>query len=368
MSYSVTINLDKCFFTPKEKILIKNNGICASIFLFDSDVHGLRITNDLGSVVLLPYQGQQIWSLSFYGRDLEMKSMFTEPVATNEFLKNYGGFLVHCGATAMGVPSEKDKHPQHGELPNAQYQKAYLEVGCDDKGHYIALGGQYHHMVAFNYNYIAEPLVKVYENSSVFDISMKIINLRKTAMELMYLMHVNFRPVDDGTLVYSADCNPKDVRVHADIPSHIKSNPDIAKLVDFLEKLKTNPELHHTLSPDLIFDPEILFTINYKADDDGYAHSMLVHPDGYASYISHKPSELPFGLRWISRTKDEDALGIVLPATAEHKGYLAEKEKGNIKIIKGGEKVEFHVKAGLLTPNEAEKMRNKINGILQKKA
>jgi len=194
---------------------------------------------------------------------------------------------------------------------------------------------------------------------------MKITNLRKTDMELMYLMHVNFRPVDNGILIYSANCNPEDVRVHAEIPSHIKSNPDIVKLADFLERLKISPELHHTLTPDLVFDPEILFTINYKTDDEGNAHSLLVHPDGYASYISHRPSELPIGLRWISRTKDEDALGIVLPATAEHKGYLAEKEKGNIKKIKGGEKVEFHAKAGLITPEDAEKMKDKINNILQ---
>ena len=32
---------------------------------------------------------------------------------------------------AMGVPSERQT--PNGELPNAQYQKAYLEVGHDEK-------------------------------------------------------------------------------------------------------------------------------------------------------------------------------------------------------------------------------------------
>jgi hypothetical protein len=137
MDWSVSINLEKSFFSENEKVFVTNEGICASTFLFETGVHGLRITNNFGSMVLLPYQGQQIWNCNFHGRDLAMKSMFTEPVATSEFLKTYGGFLLHCGATAMGVPSEKDKHPQHGELPNAQYQKAYLEVGHDEKGHYI---------------------------------------------------------------------------------------------------------------------------------------------------------------------------------------------------------------------------------------
>ena len=127
MVWSTTINLDKSFFSEKEKVLVVNEGICASTFLFDSGVHGLRIKNNCGDVVILPYQGQQIWSCNFHGHELAMKSMFSEPVATREFLRTYGGFLLHCGATAMGVPSEKDKHPLHGELPNAPYQKHILK-------------------------------------------------------------------------------------------------------------------------------------------------------------------------------------------------------------------------------------------------
>lgn len=56
-----------------------------------------------------------------------MKSMFREPVATQSFSHNYGGFLLHCGATAMGVPSKEEAHPVHGELPSAPYQKAFLK-------------------------------------------------------------------------------------------------------------------------------------------------------------------------------------------------------------------------------------------------
>ncbi|MBG7610121.1 MAG: hypothetical protein IZT55_04560 [Anaerolineae bacterium] len=54
--------------------------------------------------------------------------------------------------------------------------------------------------------------------------------------------------------------------------------------------------------------------------------------DGCSDYVAHKLSELDKGIRWISRTKDQDALGIVFPATAETEGYLAEKAKGNIRM------------------------------------
>ncbi len=50
--------------------------------------------------------------------------------------------------------------------------------------------------------------------------------------------------------------------------------------------------------------------IQSMTDADGDAHSMQIHPDGYADYVSHRPEELEHGLRWISRTEDEDALGL----------------------------------------------------------
>jgi len=356
----ITINLDKVFFTHKEKFFAENGKLKASLFLFDSGVHGLRIENELGYIIALPYQGQQIWECSFLDRNLTMKSMFKEPVPNVGYLQTYGGFLLHCGATAMGVPSAKDTHPLHGELPNATYQKAWLQLGEDNNGKYIALGGQYHHCVAFNINYLATPNIKVYENSSIIDISMTIENLKKTDMELMYLMHINFRPVDNSEIIYTADYTPEKVMVHANLPSHMQADSDSSKLVKYLNELKLNPELHHVLNPELPYNPEVVFIIKYNEDENGYAHSMQLHPDGYASYVSHRPSELKYGVRWISRTKDEDAMGLVLPATAGHRGYSTEKELGNVEILPAGKKVIYHVKAGLLKPEESEKMKKRI--------
>jgi len=69
-------------------------------------------------------------------------------------------------------------------------------------------------------------------------------------------------------------------------------------------------------------------------------------PDGFASYISHKPSELEYGIRWIARTGRKRRPRAGFTATAEHKGFTAEKEKGNIKIIPAGGKAAFSRKSG----------------------
>ncbi|MCI0527535.1 MAG: DUF4432 family protein, partial [Nitrospira sp.] len=314
-----------------------------------------------GQLVMLPFQGQQIWSAGFDGRDLTMRSMFSQPYPTREFLHTFGGFLQHCGATGAGGPSKDDTHPLHGELPNAPYQKAHLVVGQDEQGAYIGLGGQYHYTVAFAHNYLAEPLVKLYAGSTLFKIGMTITNLKNSQMALMYLLHINFKPVDNGRLVYSAVCTPDHVRVRSTIPSHITPGPGY---VEFIEELKHHPEKHNILTPDLAFDPEAVFFIDYLADKEGWAHTMQIHPDGQADYLRHRLDQLPKGTRWISRTADQDAIALVEAGTCEPEGYLAEKKKGNIKVLPPKGQFYSELEVGALTPAEARQVSEKIASLV----
>jgi hypothetical protein len=361
MPWQTTIHLQRGFFNEAEKTLAEYEGLAASLFLYSTGVQALRLKNRVGELILLPFQGQQIWHAEFYGRPLTMKSMFSQPYPTTEYLNTYGGFLIHCGATAMGVPGESDSHPLHGELPNAPYQSAHLLIGQDERGPYLGLTGAFQYTVAFNHNYIARPLVKLYANSSQILIELTIDNLKKSPMELMYLAHVNFRPVDNGQLIYSAPCDPQHVRVRSSIPAHIRPP---AGYKEFLAELEADPAKHNILKPGLAFDPEVVFFIDYQTDAAGWAHSLQLHPDGAADFISHRPAELDHGVRWISRTADQDCLGIILPATAEPEGYTAEKAKGNLKIIPPGDQFHCQMMAGALTPEETKRAIAKINDIL----
>lgn len=129
MTTQTTIHLQPYFFAELEKTLAEVDGIAASIFRYPSGVAALRLKNAIGEIVVLPFQGQQVWDAQFYGRTLTMKSMFDQPYPTQTYLQTYGGFVVHCGATAMGVPEAGDNHPLHGELPNAPYLNAALLIG-----------------------------------------------------------------------------------------------------------------------------------------------------------------------------------------------------------------------------------------------
>ncbi|RME57566.1 MAG: DUF4432 family protein [Caldilineae bacterium] len=355
------VHLTPASFGEKERPLLEFGNLVASGFRFDSGVAGLRIRNDRGELVMLPFQGQQIWTAQFDGRNITMKSMFDAPQPTQQYLHTYGGFLIHCGFTAMGVPGPEDDHPLHGELPNAAYQKAWLVAGEDADGPFLALGGQYRHTVAFSYNYTASPLVKLHADASLAQVSLTCQNLKRTPMEYMYLAHANFRPVDNSRLIYSARVTPETVRVRRSIPSHVTPGPGY---VEFLEELGCHPEKHHILDPALAFDPEVVFNIDYLADADGWAHSLQLHPDGSGDYIRHRPGQLPVGVRWICRTPDQDALGLVLPATAEPEGKTAEKAKGYVKELPGGATWRCDYELGVVDAGEAARIAEMIERLV----
>lgn len=360
------INLTPAMFENKEQLLVERTDaegrtLAASSFRFDSGVCGLRLTSDVGELVMLPYQGQQVWSATFNNRNITMKSMFDQPYPTRVFLETFGGFMQHCGITAVGGPGPEDTHPLHGELPNAPYETAALVLGEDEDGTYIGLTGQYQYSLAFAHSYIATPITKLTTGSTVFTVTMTITNLKQSPQELLYLTHVNFKPVDNGRLVYSAKPTPEHVRVRASIPSHITPGPGY---VEFIEELGRHPEVHHTLAPEMAFDPEAVFFIDYLPDSDGWAHSMQFHPDGNVDYIGHMPSQLPFGTRWISRTPDQDAIAMVEAGTCEPEGYTAEKAKGNIKLIPAGGTFRADFRIGTLSPEEAQEIAGVIDEVI----
>jgi hypothetical protein len=350
MQNETVVMLRPEFFGERERAFIEHGELAASLFRYDSGVAAVRIRNSRGEIVVLPFQGQQIWDARFDDRILTMRSLFPEPRATRDYLGNYGAFLLHCGATAMGNPSREDTHPLHGELPNAPYGAAWAEAGTDGNGPYLAVAGEYRHTVAFACDYTARPRVTLRSGETVVPIAMEIRNRRRSPMELMYLAHVNFRPLDGGRLVSPAPAVPAAMRVRANVPANL-SPP--AGYREFLSKLAADPARHQLLEPGLAFDPEVVFFLSCVPDAGGWVRSLMVHPDGYASYIGYASATLDHAIRWISRTPDQDCLGLILPATAEPDGYLAEKSKGNLKVLAAGQSIRFEMEAGLLPPERA---------------
>jgi Domain of unknown function (DUF4432) len=358
----VIIDLQAEQFGPAERVLARHAGLTASVFRYGSGVAGLRLANELGHIVVLPFQGQQIWEARFFGRPLTMRSMFEAPVPDVDFLRTYGAFFLHCGATAMGDPGLEDSHPVHGELPNAPYPQAQLVIGRDETGPFMGLTGRYRHSVAFNGDYLAQPTVKLHGQSSRIAAEMRIRNLRHTPMELMYLAHINFLPVDGAVLVDTVPADSAHIRVRSTLPPPLVPSAAYSRLIDRLEK---DPAAHKIIDPAAAIDPELVLSLDPLADERGWAHGMQLLPDGATDFVSYRPDQLDHCLRWLCQTPSESALGLLLPATAEAEGYTAEKAKGNIRLLPPQGELHCSLEFGALDASGAREMRERIESVMQ---
>ncbi|MBE7063682.1 MAG: DUF4432 family protein [Clostridia bacterium] len=360
-----TFYLSEKDFGERERVVASHGEMRAASFCYSTGARAIRVENARGYFIVLPFWGHQVWRASFDGMDLHMKTGIEEPREAAQFLESYGCFMMHSGLCGVGGPGPEDDHKVHGDLPVAPFGDPRIECGEDAGGKYMVVLGTYHHYKSFSVNYKFTSGYKLYENGTVLHLSVHVDNLRNAPMEYAYLCHINFRPMDGATLYSTAPCDEKHIRVHKNIPATMpeKEAKDLKAYMDAMQK---TPEVHLTVDRERqIYDPEIVSTLFYKGDEEGYAHTMQCRPDGYACYVKHPVEPLGYSLRWISRTSDEDAMGMVLPASSEHKGYSHAKREGQIRTIAAGGTLDMDITFGLLVPVEAEEVRKKIEKVLR---
>ncbi len=358
------ITLKRSFFEEATEI-VSHGSIKINAFKYRSGIEALKVENEKGSFIILPFHGQQIWKFTFGGRDLTMQTTIDEPVYSDKYLGNYGGFLYHCGVSAFGAPQKEDTHPHHGEIPNMEYNQAYIICDEDENGKYVAIGGVLDYDLAFVRKYRFCPECRLYENSSVVKMNVSIENMKNVPMEYMYLCHINFAPIEGARLVYSAKRDKEHIKVHKIVNPEL-SEEHANKLRGFMDRVQENPALHDEVGTEgECYDPEICFTIKYEGDENNRAYTMQYKKGEGACYVSHPTDALPVGVRWISKTLDEKAMGMILPATSEHLGYIDSKKKGYVKTLKGKEKLEFFMEIGYLDDDEAKLIEKRIEELIK---
>ncbi|MBE7035783.1 MAG: DUF4432 family protein [Ruminococcaceae bacterium] len=348
------LNLQKSFFTDTKQELVTHGQFTVTAFRYASGVEALEVQNEKCSFIFTPFKGQQIWHFIVDGKEISMDTPVKEPQNTMTYLKNYGGFLYHCGVISFGAPDAE--HPHHGEIPNEEYSSAYICCDEDENGKYICLGGDLFHNTAFVRKYKFSPELKLYENSSVFKITVRLENQRSYPMEYMYLCHINFRPMDGAKLIYSAKRDAEHIKLYRAVGDKA--------LDDYMDALEKDFSLMDEVgAPGQCYDPEICFGIKYEADETGRAYTMQYTDEG-ACYVSHPTDVLSNGVRWISRTNNEQAMGMVLPATAEHIGYENAKNNDQLKVLGANETLEFYMEAGFIEAEKAKTVKEKIEKML----
>ncbi len=345
------VYLKEEMFTDREFVLVENKNLKATAFRYSTGVAALKVENERGYFIILPFMGQQIWRMNFDGRDLTMKTTFEEPIPNVLYLQTYGGFLYHCGISSVGAPDES--HLQHGEIPNIKYKEAYIITDEDEKGAYMTVGGCLDFNIGFVKRFMFMPACTLRAGEALVNVSSELKNMRKNPMEYAYLCHINFAPIDGAKLYYNAELKT----VHKGIPEQMEPSAK-EKLKTFMDNLEKDIHCADVVGlEDQIYEPEICSTMMYQ----GKVGQTLQYKEGVgACYVKHDVEAMPYAIRWISRTECEDAMGMVLPCTCEHLGYKYVKENNQIKYLNGNSSVFFNLTAGWVDDEEAKEIIKSI--------
>ena len=112
--------------------------------------------------VMLPFQGQQIWSAQFVGRELTMKSMFDEPRATPDYLEHLRRLPAPLRRSRpWACPPPRTRTRCTASCPTPPTSRRAWWPARTSRAPTSAWAAQYQHTVAFNDNYVAQPLVKL---------------------------------------------------------------------------------------------------------------------------------------------------------------------------------------------------------------
>lgn len=358
------IYLRKEMFSERPFSLIRSGDFHAIAFRYRSGICALEVRNAVCRYILLPFHGQQIWRYEVEGEEMTMRSMFDEPEDTELFEFSYGAFLIHCGLTAMGNPSEEDPHPLHGELPLAHYHSAWIETGEDENGSYIKTGGEFLFRNALETSYKYTPSIRLNADSCMLTANDTIENRRSQPFYFMYMSHINWRPFEGSRLIYGAPKDKEHIEVFREDFSDMLCEEDAKKLDDYTLELMKDPSKADIIDRDSqVYDPELCLCIHYTPDAEGWAHSMQQRPDGKACYVSFDTAYLPNAVRWMARTGEEDACGFALPNTGNHKGRAYAIEHGLRKILPPHETIELKYKIAFLNEEEAKETAKKIENL-----
>jgi len=322
-------------FTEKERIILETPTFSASAFHYESGVEALRLRAGRGELIWLPYLGQQVWDWSVDSKSLKFEGFLEEPAYGKTFLQNYGGFLIHCGMTAMGNPGPHDTHLHHGELPVARFNEAWLETGLDDSHEEVlSLCGHIHWKVPFMAEYHCTPLLRMSADGLCLHSEVRLDNPTSCEMEYMYLAHINFAFSGAEKVLSTVPFDASHTTIRQD------SQQGFA-----LQGLAVNPALIKTIDRETRYEPELVAILDHR-NTAIPAASILVRQDGSARWVSQDAPELDHHVIWMTHNRDRGACGFHLPSTAGPTGYENEKNLGNIKYLAAGDSVTLRYECG----------------------
>jgi hypothetical protein len=338
-------------FGEREREIARFGELSAHVFRYDTGVEAIRLKNPRGEAVVLPFLGQMLWSADFDGVKLAMTSMFAAPRPVTTIVETYGCLAFHSGILRNGVPGAGDTHALHGEAPCAPMDAAGIVCGADARGRFLAVTGAREYAMGFGAHYLSEPRITLHEDETALDMVMQVENLSAAPMDLMYMCHVNFAFAEGARLVQPVPFTPGHVVARTAVPGHVTpTDAWRAALAD----VAARPARLERLDEPALYDPEFVFYLKgVPVEADGRVRHAMLRREGDAFAIRWSPQTMPHTIRWVLVNSDQSVAAFAMPATCEPEGYSAEKRKGNLRTLAGGESVAFETEIAYVPRDRA---------------
>ncbi|QKJ85748.1 DUF4432 family protein [Paramixta manurensis] len=333
-----TLPLYRAQFQEQPCVLLENDQFKIELFRYPSGIEAIKISNQRGSVIALPWYGQMVWDATFDGQTLTMGNGFKQPLPGKDIIDTYGCFAFHSGLLASGCPAEDDNHPLHGEMACARMDRAWLVL----EEQQVTLQGETEYIKGFGHHYLAEPSIGLAADVPRLTIAMRVTNLAGHAMPLQYMCHMNYAYVENGTFSQSIPATAFQLRTS--IPAHVKPTP---RWLSYTRELQQSAQDFTCLDKPEMYDPEIVFFADDLAQYGDQAEFRLHSPQGFSFVTRFDTAQFNSATRWILHNADQQVAAFVLPATCRPEGFNAAQRAGTLITLAPGEQREFWVETGL---------------------
>jgi len=307
---------------------------------------GLDMTVLLDRAMDISYLAYKSIPISWRSATRETSSVYYESRGFEWLRTFYGGLLTTCGLTSMGFPSVDDGEELglHGRISNIASENVWADGRWENDSYIMWIKGKVREAKVFGDKLELERKITTWMDSPRIVIEDTVENIGSVKSPLMILYHVNIGyPVLDSTsrlLEAKAKVTPRDEEAKKGLDKYFEFSEPVAG-----------------------FKEQVYFH-DIEEDDEGNSNIAIVNPEfnngqGIGIWLKFSKASLPYLIQWKQMGQGEYVCGIE-PANSLVRGRKIEREKGNLKFIKPGEKVDYRLEFNILTSNkDIEMFKNK---------
>ena len=325
--------------------------------LEDGRGEGVRViearTGTCFSFNVLASRGMDISFAEYKGIPLSWRSCtgdvspaFYEPEGEGWHRIFYGGMVVTCGLTNVGVPCQDqgEELGRHGRISATPAESVYADGRWEGDEYNLVIQGRMRQAAFGGENLSLTRKICTRLGASMFRIEDEVENHDFRPTPLMFLYHVNlgFPLLSEESALF--------------IPT---------KKVDSMEN-SVDPKEFNRLHPPIAGAPSQVFYHQVASDPEGRVLVALINERlSIGVYIQYNKNHLKNLVQWKMLGQGIHVLGIE-PANCHVEGRVRERERGTLEFLPPGGKKNFYLELGVLeSTSELREIKEKIESLIR---